>query len=194
MPVQGLGKTVQTLGLILSHPPRGQRGYPYKRLSLNSVTPPRCTLIVCPVSVMSNWQIQIKKHVNGGGKNNVLAVGLYYGTKRESIVSWVQHNQIDILITSYNTLAYDLKKLDLESDENLSKLPQFMKKNEKKRKATGTLLSIYDVPFHRVIHDEAHMIRSSTSGFFKAAARLQTQYRLCLTGTPFVNRVQVDSL
>ena len=54
----GLGKTVQSIGLILSNPPAGRNGtkkYPYSMPRKNENAPPRCTIIVSPVSVMSNW-------------------------------------------------------------------------------------------------------------------------------------------
>jgi SWI/SNF-related matrix-associated actin-dependent regulator of chromatin subfamily A3 len=92
----------------------------------------------------------------------------------------VQFNQTDILITSYNTLAYDLKKWEDGMDP--------ASKMKKQKVKAGSNLSIFDVAFHRVVLDEAHIIRSSSTGFFKAVSKLQTKYRLCLTGTPFVNR------
>lgn len=64
----GLGKTVQTLGLILSNPPKN-RTYGKARKPLAPVIDtdePECTLIVCPVSVMSNWIEQIESHVKDG--------------------------------------------------------------------------------------------------------------------------------
>lgn len=180
----GLGKTLQTLGLILSNPPEGQKSYPYKERSLCSNAPPRCTLIVCPVTVVSNWVLQIRKHVNGNIDNKVLKVATYHGSNREKSVPLVQYNKVDILITSYHTLAADLKKLEAEAAD-----PAAFKKKQKKRKISGNQLSIFDVAFHRLVLDEAHIIRSgSKTGLFKAAVKLQSKYRLGLTGTPFVNR------
>jgi SNF2-related domain len=62
---------------------------------------PQCTLIVCPVSVIGNWQSQIEAHVEPG----TLKVGLYHGTDRKGMLHNV--DQLDVLITSYNTLGYD---------------------------------------------------------------------------------------
>jgi SNF2 family DNA or RNA helicase len=42
----GLGKMVQTLGLVLSNPPTFGTG---------KNDPPLCILIVCPKTVISNW-------------------------------------------------------------------------------------------------------------------------------------------
>jgi len=181
----GLGKTLQTLGLILSNPPVGQKGYPYKERSITSgTTAPRCTLIVCPVTVTSNWVLQIRKHVNGGVENKVLKVGVYHGANREKSIPLVQYNKIDVLITSYHTLASDLKKLEQEEANSTA-----FKKKQKKRKVAGKQPTIFDVLFHRIVLDEAHIIRSGTkTGLYRAAVKLQSSYRLGLTGTPFVNR------
>ena len=74
----GLGKTLQTIGLILSNPPEGHN-YPYRRRGLGSRKVPRTTLIVCPLSVMANWMIQIKKFVNAGGRKRILDLTQYHG-------------------------------------------------------------------------------------------------------------------
>jgi SNF2-related domain len=65
---------------------------------------PQCTLIVCPVSVMGNWQAQFEEHVECG----TLKVGLYHGTDRKEMLDGVE--KLDVLITSYNTLGYDYGK------------------------------------------------------------------------------------
>lgn len=53
---------MQTLGLILKNPPKG-----------SSV--PIATIIVCPKTVIANWDQQIKDHVKPG----TLRVGIYAG-------------------------------------------------------------------------------------------------------------------
>lgn len=75
----GLGKTLQTLGLILSNPPEGH-SYPCKNRQVrNRNAAPRCTLIVCPLSVMATWMVEITKHVNQGKKNKNLTAMIYHG-------------------------------------------------------------------------------------------------------------------
>lgn len=46
---------------------------------------------------------------------------------------------------------------------------------------------IFDQNFHRIILDEAHMIRNASTLYFKGTKALTATYKLCLTGTPFVN-------
>lgn len=46
---------------------------------------------------------------------------------------------------------------------------------------------IFDQIFHRIILDEAHMMRNSSTNYSKAVKYLNATHKLCLTGTPFVN-------
>ena len=58
----GLGKTIQTIGLILSSRPAGVRSYPIKRDMPIIHNAPRCTLIIAPLSVMVNWMQEFNKN------------------------------------------------------------------------------------------------------------------------------------
>jgi SNF2 family DNA or RNA helicase len=116
-------------------------------------TTSRCTLIVCPVSVMGNWTHQVRSYVTPG----VLNVSLYHGPKRNEILQDVKVGTVDILLVSYQTLAaefsnsYDIDS-KVESDE-----PQ------KKRARRD---SIFDIDFHRIVLDEA--VRISCQRFIDA--------------------------
>ncbi|RKU45076.1 hypothetical protein DL546_007486 [Coniochaeta pulveracea] len=77
----GLGKTLQVISLILGGGP-GQ------------------TLIVAPVSVMSNWEQQIERHVLPQQAPKVL---IYHGAARQSVGKSLK--DYDVVITSYGTLS-----------------------------------------------------------------------------------------
>ena len=131
-----------------------------------------------------NRVCQIRKHVNANVDNKFLKVCTYHGPNREKSIPLIQYNKVDILITSYHTLAADLKKVEWAAAD-----PVAFQKQQKKRKASGSQLSIFDVAFHRIVLDEAHIIRSgSKTGLFKAPVNLRAKYRWCLSGTPFVNK------
>lgn len=144
----GLGKTVQTIGLIMSNPPEGRDGkkrYPYKKPT-TQIQPPRCTLIVSPVSVMSNWKMEFNKFVNK--KRDILQIDFYRGPTREKQLKRIKNQEIDILIASYQTLMHDFRKYE----EHV--------KEQKKRKDAGKPLRssdktfIHDMTFHRIVLDE----------------------------------------
>jgi SNF2 family DNA or RNA helicase len=67
---------------------------------------------------MSNWTTSIKKFVNGQRK--VLKVECYHGDSREDMLELLAENKLDVLVTSYNTLASDYKKYleHLEKDDD----------------------------------------------------------------------------
>jgi SWI/SNF-related matrix-associated actin-dependent regulator of chromatin subfamily A3 len=168
----GLGKTLQTIGAILANPPEGQTGYPYRPRGRGS--PPRCTLILAPLSVMANWTMQIRKHVNQRGRKEVLKVASYHGPNRHQMVPMIENNCYDIVLTSYHTLAYDYRIYAEQKDG---------KECKKKAKVTQEKrLFLFDLLLHRIILDEAHIIRNSKTGLFKAVKQLSAKYKLCLTG------------
>jgi SWI/SNF-related matrix-associated actin-dependent regulator of chromatin subfamily A3 len=77
----GLGKTLQVISLILTGGPG-------------------ITLIVAPVSVMSNWDQQVRRHVL---ENHVPRVLIYHGGSR--VTASKDLRDYDIVITSYGTLS-----------------------------------------------------------------------------------------
>ena len=59
---------------------------------------------------------------------------------------------------------------------------------KKRKRAPVKQIWIFDLEFYRIILDEAHKIRNSSTNFFKSMMRVPAERKLCLTGTPFVNR------
>ncbi|GCC38705.1 hypothetical protein chiPu_0017221 [Chiloscyllium punctatum] len=62
----------------------------------------RSTLIVCPLSVLSNWIDQFERHLCPDVKLNMY---LYYGSERNKTASFLAEQ--DIVLTTYNTLTVD---------------------------------------------------------------------------------------
>ena len=110
----GLGKTVMTLGLVLAN-----RGGP--------------TLIVCPVSVLSNWELQSQEHVARGA----LRVLLYHGPNRDR--SPKRLKKYDVVVTSYSIA---------QSEHNPT--------SNKRKRDEG----LFGIEWHRIVLDEAHTIRN----------------------------------
>ncbi|MBX2866318.1 MAG: DEAD/DEAH box helicase, partial [Leptolyngbyaceae cyanobacterium MAG.088] len=88
----GLGKTIQFIAFLLS----------LKQQDI--LTKP--VLLVCPTSVLSNWQREVKRF---GPKLTTL---IYHGDKRPKGAMFVkQAKAIDLIITSYTLVYRDLKEL-----------------------------------------------------------------------------------
>ncbi|TKY90805.1 hypothetical protein EX895_000803 [Sporisorium graminicola] len=60
----------------------------------------RATLIVCPVSVISNWEEQIREH---WVKQKRPRVYIYHGPSRATNIKWIADH--DIVLTTYSTLG-----------------------------------------------------------------------------------------
>ncbi|XP_024129836.1 helicase-like transcription factor isoform X2 [Oryzias melastigma] len=65
-------------------------------------TSARATLIVCPLSVLSNWLDQFEQHIDPDVKLNVY---LYYGSDRNRNKKFLSSQ--DVVITTYNVLSTD---------------------------------------------------------------------------------------
>ena len=212
----GLGKTIQTIGLILSNMSEPDADA-------------HCNLIVAPLSVIAAWNIQIQQFV----KPDYLNVAVYQGAKREDELKKVLRGKTIVILTSYETLASEYKLYtamqeekeeekeeaakfkskkkakrceikdawtksgngsdseefelsDESSDEDDHILPASMKRKQSTRKTW-----IFDISFYRVILDEAHNIRTGETTRFQSSMAIVAENKLAITGTPYVNKVQM---
>lgn len=109
-----------------------------------------CSLIVCPVSVMSNWQQQISYFL----KKNVLNLVLYHGPTRFNLLTPLHEGKIDVLVVSYHTLSAEFTHIFGGGQKGDGCEPV-----QKKRRIS----SIFDIDFHRIILDEAVSIHKRIS-------------------------------
>lgn len=96
----GLGKTVQVISYLLSI-----HGKQMPNVD-QSLPVTKAALIVCPTSVLGNWQKEIERFAPS------LRVGLYYGPQRakgEDFVSFAQ--QYDVVLTSYGMTHIDFEHI-----------------------------------------------------------------------------------
>ncbi|KZT00465.1 uncharacterized protein LAESUDRAFT_553779 [Laetiporus sulphureus 93-53] len=150
----GLGKTLTMLSLVLAT----KADIP---LDFS-----KSTLIVVPLSVLSNWEKQIEDHVIAGALTHCA----YYGNTRSKTPE--QLKQYDVVITTYQTVAG-------EHGDSVSS------GNGKRRKMSGE--GLFHVPWKRIILDEGHNIRNPRTKMAKAVYGLNAQRRWVLTGTPIIN-------
>jgi SWI/SNF-related matrix-associated actin-dependent regulator of chromatin subfamily A3 len=145
----GLGKTLQVISVILE----GGAG---------------TTLIIAPVSVMSNWAQQMERHVK---KKNALKVLTYHGNRKR--MTFRDFGEYDAVITTYGTL----------STEYLSRGTKIPEKIPPKE-------GLFSMNWARVILDEGHTIRNPNTKAAVAASSLLATSRWVLTGTPIVNSIK----
>jgi SWI/SNF-related matrix-associated actin-dependent regulator of chromatin subfamily A3 len=146
----GLGKTLQVISTILEGGPG-------------------TTLIMAPVSVMSNWVQQIERHVK---KENALKVLTYHGSNRKKMAH-SDFGEYDVVITTYGTLSSEYMPAH-------TKNPQPIPRQE----------GLFSMNWARVVLDEGHTIRNPATKSAVAATALLAKCRWVLTGTPIVNTIK----
>ncbi|KAF9222676.1 hypothetical protein BS17DRAFT_708165 [Gyrodon lividus] len=156
----GLGKTLTMLALILAT----KKDVPADYF--------KSTLIVVPLSVMSNWEKQIEEHCVRGA----LSACVYYGSTRNMTPQ--QLMQHDVVITTYQTVTGEADPSSATRDDNEDGPAKKKKKSSK---------GLFDVKWKRIILDEGHNIRNPKTKMAKAVCKLTAERRWVLSGTPIIN-------
>ena len=81
---------------------------------LETVVPLKCahaTLIIAPLSTVSNWEEQLATHVKPG----VLSTYIYHGTNREGSIDKLA--EYDCIVTTYSTLSQDFMRFKKNIDD-----------------------------------------------------------------------------
>uniref|UniRef100_A0ACD5ZK51 Uncharacterized protein n=1 Tax=Avena sativa TaxID=4498 RepID=A0ACD5ZK51_AVESA len=118
-------------------------------------------LIICPMTLLSQWKAEIEAHTEPNSVN----IYVHYGQSRPKEANFIGQNEI--VLTTYGVVASEFS-----TESSVEK---------------GGL---YSVHWFRVVLDEAHMIKSSKSLISQAAAALTADRRWCLTGTPIQNNLE----
>ncbi|KAI3397780.1 hypothetical protein diail_10313 [Diaporthe ilicicola] len=158
----GLGKTLSALALIVSRPSS-------ERIKTN--------LIVGPVALLKQWEIEIKKKLKPAHRLSVLLLH-NKAAKYEDIRNY------DVVLTSYGKVGAEQKRFEKwvaqhpgarpERDAGLAKSCPLLHPNSR---------------FYRVILDEAQCIKNDKTLQAKGSCALRATYRWCLTGTPMMNGI-----
>ncbi|KAF1929812.1 uncharacterized protein M421DRAFT_419589 [Didymella exigua CBS 183.55] len=152
----GLGKTIQVISLIMADKELGRRA--------SGVAD--ATLILAPVSVMSNWTTQMKRHIK---PEHALRTMFWHGTRKEPITP-KQIENYDVVISTYESVSADWYS------QKSSALP----------KKSGP----FSITWRRIVLDEGHNIRNPKAKKTIAVSNLLAQSRWSLTGTPIINNLK----
>ncbi|KAK3395546.1 SNF2 family N-terminal domain-containing protein [Sordaria brevicollis] len=165
----GLGKTISMLALMASHrAPDGQVG---------------TNLIVGPVALIKQWELEIRNKMKDDRRMNVY---LYHGGAKKK--PWEELKEYDVVLTTYGTLAAQLKKYDSYVEKSFANPDGLDDATEKKFRRDCPMLH-HRTKFFRVILDEAQCVKNAKTIQAKAVRQLKATYRWCLTGTPMMNSV-----
>lgn len=148
-----------TLALVLANP---QRGVPRPSALITS----RATLVICAVSLVGQWALEVKERYSGG----TLSVHVFHGQNRIKDARKLADH--DLVITTYATMVADYGG---------------------KKGAAGNLGSLNNplaaIDWYRIVLDESHSIKNASTGQSQACMALTGQRRWCVTGTPIATDV-----
>ncbi|KAL2256877.1 hypothetical protein VTK26DRAFT_991 [Humicola hyalothermophila] len=186
--MMGLGKTLSVLSLITKTLDEAERWYQLPPIQPKAaerrpqhpsnqfevprqadfgLTPLRqngkATLLICPLSTVTNWEEQIKQHI----KPDSISYHIYHGPNRVKDVEELAG--FDLVITTYGSVVSEL--------------------NSRYKRKRG-VYPLEEIGWFRIVLDEAHTIREQTTLAFKSVCRLQAQRRWAVTGTPVQNKLE----
>ncbi|KAI0693693.1 SNF2 family N-terminal domain-containing protein [Cerioporus squamosus] len=183
----GLGKTISTFTRILE-------GRPTKKDKAAGWS--GATLVVCPISLMSQWESEAKKLTSG------LRVVQHHGANRTT--DPYELERAHIVVTSYSVVTSEHGAFAPAKDESKKKGKKKQSQADsdsddsegiqKRLKATSRRGkqkdALFRVKWWRVVLDEAHNIKNRNTKAAIACCALDAKYRWCLTGTPMQNNVE----
>ncbi|KAI4198594.1 MAG: hypothetical protein LQ350_005185 [Teloschistes chrysophthalmus] len=129
------------------------------------------TLVVVPPVALMQWQSEINQYTDGK-----LKVLVYHNTNpKVKNMKMKELREYDVIMISYSGLEsiYRKESKGWKRDDGI------IKENSK----------IHAINFHRLILDEAHNIKTRTTGVARACFALKADYKWCLSGTPVQNRI-----
>ncbi|KAL8703290.1 MAG: hypothetical protein Q9201_003531 [Fulgogasparrea decipioides] len=129
------------------------------------------TLVVVPPVALMQWQNEIKEYTDGK-----LKVLVYHNTNpKVKNMTLKELKKFDVIMISYSGLESIYRK----ESKGWKREDGIIKENSK----------IHAIHYHRLILDEAHNIKTRTTGVARACFALDSDYKWCLSGTPVQNRI-----
>ncbi|KAI5852744.1 SNF2 family N-terminal domain-containing protein [Morchella snyderi] len=167
----GLGKTIQTISLILCHT------HPSHQIAGNSSLSPdskkaavklpsdleKGTLVVAPLALIKQWEAEIERRTEDSHK---MRVRVHHGPSRAKDPALLR--KYDVVITTYDVIRSEHK--DTEGN--------------------GRPVGCFGLRWWRIVLDEAHTIKNRLAKGSLACCALRARFRWCLTGTPLQNKIE----
>ena len=157
----GLGKTVITLAVILDNPAPAN-ALPAAWGGDADRVRTRATLVVCPVSLVSQWHDEAVEKV----PNGELKVYQYYGGNR--VTDPAKLADYDVIITTYQILVSDLNARTAAAKKA---------KQAAEKAGEPYLPPLARLNFWRVVLDESHVIKEENTAMARAVCQLSANRR-----------------
>ncbi|KAK3987417.1 ATP-dependent helicase ULS1 [Cladorrhinum sp. PSN332] len=163
----GLGKTISTLALMVSRP--------------SSNPSVKTNLIIGPVSLIKQWESEVKKKLKTSHK---LSVYLLHQKRK---MSYAEIKKYDVVLTTYGSIASEWKRYSKHIEQRME-APQYRPDTDLELAKICPILHPKSI-FYRIILDEAQCIKNKDTQGSKGVSAITATYRWCLTGTPMMNSV-----
>lgn len=160
----GLGKTIQSIALILTNPRPSTSITDVQIKQKISSSVDKGTLVVAPLALIRQWEAEISNRVAG---THELRVCVHHGPQRTK--RFQDLRKYDVVITTYQILVSEHANSSLTDG--------------------GLKVGCFGLHWYRVILDEAHTIKNRNAKASQACYALMAEYRWCLTGTPMQNNL-----
>ena len=134
---------------------------PKGRPSKSCVGAPSTTLVIAPLSLITQWEEELASKTN-------LSHLVYYNANSKKLLS--DFSCLDVVVTTYGVIQ-----------------SEFVAKSRGCGASSSPLL---DHRWRRVILDEGHGIKNPATVVSKSCCSLEAQSRWCVTGTPVQNSLQ----
>jgi len=129
------------------------------------------TLVVVPPVALMQWSAEIKAYTSGK-----LKVLVHHNTDPSIKKMAIRElKRYDVIMISYA----GLESIHRKEVKGWKRDDGLVKENSR----------IHNIHYHRLILDEAHSIKSRTTGVAKACFALKADFKWCLSGTPVQNRI-----
>jgi len=196
----GMGKTIEVLSLLLARRDMQLGRFPDTRFSPDKTCVARerrrprplpahhdATLVVCPVTVVSQWADEVLQFSVPGA----LKVLCHYGSDRVAHADDLA--PYHVVVTSFETLVSEALTLGIRPNKTATgdadQLP-YVKGHVTRRTKAHAQPVLFGVHWGRVVLDEAHAIKNHATEVAQATFCLSATHRWCLTGTPIQNSLQ----
>ncbi|VDP35814.1 unnamed protein product [Soboliphyme baturini] len=135
----------------------------------------KTTLILCPASILNQWNEEIQKHIRPGA----LSFYIYEGVRTVGYVQPKTLSEYDVVLCSYETLRQEALHLSLIDERRLRKRKRF----------TSTPTPLTTLYWWRICVDEAQMLGNASCRVAAMCQALSASYFWCITGTPMQKAV-----
>ncbi|XP_014237620.1 transcription termination factor 2-like isoform X2 [Trichogramma pretiosum] len=170
----GLGKTIEMISLILSSKNEKKKNAidtnddddsDGEDWGLPTTIKERYdggTLVVCPASVVKQWDNEVSKCC----KSNFMNSFVFHGVNKQR--SSKSLSKFDVVVTTYHAVAAEYVN-HVQAGKTIDS-------------------RLFKINWERVILDEAHYIRNCKTKVCKAVCELTSKHKWVLTGTPIQNK------